>query len=64
MMMKSGNTNIIEGSESANILLHRGTHFEIIEALYAPMSQWNLLSFKDICSNVYHMDIILRQLVK
>jgi Pol polyprotein len=44
----SGSTRIIEGSGRANVLLPGGTKLEIIDALYSPKSQRNLLSFKDI----------------
>ncbi|KAB2080298.1 hypothetical protein ERO13_A05G059650v2 [Gossypium hirsutum] len=44
----SGSTTIIEGSGRAIIFLPRGTKIEIINALYSPKSQRNLLSFKDI----------------
>ncbi|TYI50991.1 hypothetical protein E1A91_D12G142800v1, partial [Gossypium mustelinum] len=54
----SGSTKIIEGSGRANILLFRGTKFQINDALYSPKSQRNLLSFKDIHHNGYHIETI------
>lgn len=54
----SGSRHIIEGSKRPNILFSRGTKFEINEALYSPMSHRNLLIFKDICSNAYHIETI------
>ncbi|TYG87240.1 hypothetical protein ES288_A13G198000v1, partial [Gossypium darwinii] len=54
----SGSTTIIEGSERAIILLPRGTKIEIINALYSPKSQRNLLSFKDIRQNGYHIETL------
>lgn len=54
----SGSTNIIEGSGRANMLLPMGTKFEIADALYSPKSQRNLLSFKDIRRNGYHVETI------
>ncbi|TYG89937.1 hypothetical protein ES288_A12G142000v1 [Gossypium darwinii] len=54
----SGSTKIIEGSGRANILLPRGTKFQINGALYSPQSQRNLLSFKDIHHNGYHTETI------
>lgn len=52
----SGSANIIEGSGKANILLPWGTQIEISNAFYSPKSQRNLLSFKDIRSNGYHIE--------
>lgn len=54
----SGSTKIIEGSGRANILMPMGTKFEIVDALYSPKSQRNLLSFKDIRHNGYHIETI------
>ncbi|KAB2076703.1 hypothetical protein ERO13_A06G052350v2, partial [Gossypium hirsutum] len=50
-----GSTKIIE---SYGILLPRGTTFQINDALYSPKSQRNLLSFKDIRHNGYHIKTI------
>ena len=52
----SGSAKLIEGSGRANILLSRGTHFEIDNALFSPKSQRNLISFKDIRRNGYHIE--------
>ncbi|TYJ50318.1 hypothetical protein E1A91_A01G197800v1, partial [Gossypium mustelinum] len=54
----SGSTTIIEGSGRAIILLPRGTKIEIINALYSLKSQRNLLSFKDIRQNRYHIETL------
>ncbi|TYH13303.1 hypothetical protein ES288_A06G132000v1 [Gossypium darwinii] len=54
----SGSTTIIEGSRRAIILLPRGTKIEIINTLYSPKSQINLLSFKDIRQNGYHIETL------
>ena len=51
----SGSTKLIEGSGRANVLLPRGTRLNIDNALYSPKSQRNLLSFKDIRKNGYHI---------
>ncbi|TYI68508.1 hypothetical protein E1A91_D08G093400v1, partial [Gossypium mustelinum] len=53
-----GSTKIIEGSERANILLPRGTTFQINDGLYSTKSQRNFLSFKDIRHNGYHTETI------
>ena len=52
----SGIAKIIEGSGRANIMLSGGTKFHINVALYSPKSQRNLLSFKDIRNNRYHVE--------
>ena len=52
----SGTTKIIEGSRRANILLYGGTNLHIENALYSSNSQRNLLSFKDIRLNGYHLE--------
>ncbi|KAB2017693.1 hypothetical protein ES319_D08G180000v1 [Gossypium barbadense] len=48
-------SNLIEGSRRAIILLPKGTKFVINDALFSTKSQRNLLSFKDICINGYHI---------
>lgn len=53
-----GSTKIIEGFGKAYILLLGGTKLEINDALYSPKSQRNLLSFKDIRRNGYHIETI------
>jgi len=52
----SGTTNIIEGFRRASILLPRGTRLHIKNAFYSPKSNRNLLSFKDIRLNGYHIE--------
>ncbi|CAN1250021.1 Copia protein [Linum perenne] len=52
----SGSTNIIEGSGRANVLLHGGTKMHIEDALYSTKSCRNLLSYKDIRRNGYHIE--------
>ena len=54
----SGTSNLIEGSERANIMLPKWTRFHINDALYSSKSTRNLLSFKDICRNEYHIEIM------
>ena len=49
-------TNLVEGSRRANITLLNGTRFHINDALYFSKSRRNLLSFKDICKNGYHIE--------
>ena len=44
----AGMASLIEGYGHANILLPKGTHLEIFDALYSPSSKRSLLSFKDI----------------
>ena len=52
----SGTANLIESSERANIMLSNGTRFHINYALYSSKSTRNLLSFKDIRMNGYHIE--------
>ena len=51
----SGTRNLIQGSGRANIMLPKGTRFHINDALYSSKSTRNLLSFKDIRRNGYHI---------
>ena len=51
----SGTSNLIEGSGRANIVLPNRTRFHINDALYSSKSRRNLLSFKDIRRNGYHI---------
>ncbi|TYH25424.1 hypothetical protein ES288_A03G167800v1 [Gossypium darwinii] len=53
-----GSTKIVEGSGRVDILLPRETKFQINDVLYSPKSQRNLLSFKDIRHNGYHIETI------
>ena len=43
-------------ASKAHIILPRGTKFVIDDALYFEKSQRNVLSFKDILKNVYHIE--------
>ena len=52
----SGTKNLVEGSRRANIMLPNGTRFHINDALYSSKSRRNLLSFKDIRRNGYHIE--------
>ena len=52
----SGPADLIEGSGRANITLPGGTRFNIDNALYSSRSKRNLLSFKDIRNNGYHVE--------
>ena len=52
----SGTTNLVEGSGKANITLQNGTRFHINDALYSSKSRRNLLNFKDIRRNRYHIE--------
>jgi hypothetical protein len=52
----SGSSNLIEGFGRANIMLPRGTKIRIDDALYSSKSRRNLLSFKDIHGNGYHIE--------
>ena len=47
---------LIEGSERANIMLQNGTRFHINDVLYSSKSTRNLLNFKDIRRNRYHIE--------
>ena len=49
-------TNLVEGSGRANITLPNGTRFHINDTLYSSKSRRNLLSFKDIRRNGYHIE--------
>jgi GAG-pre-integrase domain len=52
----SGISNLIEGSGRAYILLSEGTKLIINDALYSSKSKKNLLSFKNIRRNGYHIE--------
>ena len=54
----SDTASLIEGSRRANIMLPNGTKFLINDALYYNKSTMNLLSFKDIRINGYHIEIM------
>ncbi|GAV64649.1 hypothetical protein CFOL_v3_08167, partial [Cephalotus follicularis] len=53
-----GTSDLIEGSGMANFVLSNGTQMLITDALYLTKSRRNLLSFKDIRRNGYHIEII------
>ena len=52
----SGPVNLIEGSGRATIILPGGTILHLQDALYSTQSKHNLLSFKDIRWNGYHLE--------
>ena len=52
----SGPVNLIKGSGKATIILPKGTKLQIEDALYSNKSSRNLLSFKDIRRNGYHIE--------
>ena len=52
----SGPTDLIDGSRIATIMLPCGTIFHINDALYSVRSRRNMLSFKDIRLNGYHIE--------
>ena len=51
-----GSAKLIEGSGRANILFPGETKIHIDDALYSTKSQRNLLNFKDIRRNGYHIE--------
>ena len=54
----SGNAKIIEGSGRATIFLPKGIKIVIEDALFSSKSPRNLLSFKDIRRNGYHVETL------
>ena len=52
----SSTSDLIEGSGRANIMLPNRTRFHNNDALYSIKSARNLLSFKDIRKNGYHIE--------
>ena len=52
----SSSSNLIEGSRRVIIMLPKGTKFCIDDVLYSSKSSINLLSFKDIHYNGYHIE--------
>ena len=54
----SGLIDLIKGSGRATIVLPNGTKCQIDDSLYSNKSNRNLLSFKDICQNGYHIEIM------
>ena len=59
-----GTTNLVEGFGRANITLPNGTRFHINDALYSSKSRRNLLCFKDIRRNGYHIETMNEDNVK
>ncbi|GAV65662.1 hypothetical protein CFOL_v3_09176, partial [Cephalotus follicularis] len=51
----SGTSDLIEGSGMASFVLSNGTQMRVTDALYSTKSRRNLLSFKDIHLNGYHI---------
>ena len=54
----SGPADLIEGSRRAMILLPNNTRLDIENVLYSSKSRRNLLSFRDIRMNGYHVETI------
>ncbi|GAV79128.1 hypothetical protein CFOL_v3_22593, partial [Cephalotus follicularis] len=52
----SGTSDLIEGSGMASFVLSNGTQMRIANVLYSTKSRKNLLSFKDIRLNGYHIE--------
>ena len=53
-----GPVEIIDGFENATIMLPNGTTLHIEDALLSTKTKRNLLSFKDVCHNGYHLETI------
>jgi len=53
-----GHSKIILGFGESNFTMPRRTHFKVNDTLYCPKSHRNLISFKDIRSNEYHIETI------
>ena len=54
----AGPVQIIEGSGKAHMILPNGTHLFIKDALFSRSSWRNLISFKDIRMNGYHIETV------
>ena len=54
----AGSSDLIEGSGRAALVLPNGTPLQIKNALYSPRSRRNLLSFKDMRINGYHLETV------
>ncbi|GAV62948.1 hypothetical protein CFOL_v3_06470 [Cephalotus follicularis] len=52
----SGTTDLIESSGMASFVLSNGIQMRITDVLYSTKSRRNLLSFKDIRLNGYHIE--------
>ena len=59
----SGSSNLIEGFGRANIMLPRETKLYIDDTLYSSKSRRNLLSFKDIRHNGYHIETVIMVII-
>ena len=59
-----GTTNLVEGSEKANIMLPNRTRFHINDALSSSKSKRNLLNFKDIWRNGYQIETMNEDNIK
>ena len=55
----SSPVDLIKGSERATIVLPNGSKFQIDDAFYSNKSNQNLLNFKDIRRNGYHIEAIM-----
>ena len=54
----AGLVQIIEGSGRAHMMLHNGTHLFIKYALFSSSSRRNLINFKDVRMNEYHIETV------
>ena len=54
----AGSSNLIEGSRRAALVLLNGTPLHIKNTLYSPKSRRNLLCFKDMHLNGYHLETV------
>ena len=59
-----GTSNLIEGSDKACVVLPEGTKLIINDALYSSRSRRNLLSFKDIKRNGYHLETMTQNKIE
>lgn len=55
----SGTSKLIEGSGKACIMLPNGTKLVINDALYSSKSRRNLISFRDVRKNGYHLETMM-----
>ena len=53
-----GSANLIEGFEKIIIILPKGTKLILNNSMFSPKSRRNLMSFKDIRENGYHIKTI------
>ncbi|KAB2093270.1 hypothetical protein ES319_A02G085400v1 [Gossypium barbadense] len=60
----SGSSKLIEGFRRVILFLAKGIKFVIDDALYSTKSQRNLLSFKDIRLNGYHIETMNEKNIK